>query len=108
MIGASTIATARRRAGLPQAELAERLGVPQSTVARWERGKMEPSLDNVLRAVRACDLDLDLRIVERDPELEALVDAHLALSPAERLAQNNHVVNFVDTARRRMASARRA
>jgi len=67
---------------------------------------MEPSFDNVLRAVRACDLDLDLRMVERDPELEALVEAHLALSPAERLAQNNHVVNFVDAARRRMAAAR--
>jgi len=67
---------------------------------------MEPSFDNVLRAVRACDFDLDLRMVHRDPELEALVEAHLALSPAERLAQNNHVVNFVDAARRRMAAAR--
>ena len=69
---------------------------------------MAPSFDNVVRAVRACDLDLSVRLVERDRELEALVDAHLRLTPAARLAQNNHVVNFVGGARRRMAAARRA
>ncbi len=67
---------------------------------------MAPSFDNVTRAVEACDLFLDVRIAERDPELEALVDAHLALTPGERLAQNSHIVNLVEGARRRMAAAR--
>lgn len=34
----SWLAEARRRAGLTQLQLAERLGVPQSRVADWERG----------------------------------------------------------------------
>lgn len=34
----------RERSGLTQAELAERLGTTQQTIARWEAGKAEPSL----------------------------------------------------------------
>jgi hypothetical protein len=67
---------------------------------------MTPNFRNVVRAVRACDLDLDVRIVERDYELESLVRAHLHMTPAERLAQNTHIVNFVDSARAQMAAAR--
>lgn len=102
------IVEARRRVGLTQVGLARRLGVPQSTIARWETSKMAPSVDNVVRAVRACDLELSVRLVERDRDLEALVREHLRLTPAERLAQNTHLVNFVDDARRRMAAARGA
>ena len=34
----------RRKLGLTQAELAERVGVGVNTIARYERGEMEPSL----------------------------------------------------------------
>jgi transcriptional regulator with XRE-family HTH domain len=34
----------REKAGLTQTELAERLGVYQSMVARWELGKGEPGI----------------------------------------------------------------
>jgi hypothetical protein len=97
---------ARRRAGLSQADLAARLGAPQSTVARWESARIAPSFDNVVRAIRACDLDLTLQLAPRDEELEALLDEHLKLTPAERFAQNTHLVNFVEGARRRIAAAR--
>lgn len=105
MKGSALILEARRRAGLTQTGLADRLGVPQSTIARWETGRIAPSFENVVRAVRACDLDLAVRVVDRDRDLIALVDAHLRLTPAERLAQNSHLVNFVEGARRRMAAA---
>ena len=102
------ILEARRRAGLTQAGLADRLGVPQSTIARWEAGRIAPSFENVVRAVRACDLDLSVRLVDPDRDLHALVDAHLRLTPSERLAQNSHLVNFIEGARRRMAAAKNA
>lgn len=105
MKGDALILEARRRAGLTQAALADRLGVPQSTVGRWETGRIAPSFENVVRAVRACDLDLSVRLVDRDRHLRALVDAQLQLTPAERLAQNSHLVRFVEGARRRMAAA---
>jgi len=40
---ARRIAEARRQAGLTQADLADRLGVAQSTLARWESGAREPA-----------------------------------------------------------------
>jgi transcriptional regulator with XRE-family HTH domain len=95
---------ARLRAGLTQTALSHRLGVPQSTVARWETGRVSPSFENVIRTIRACDLDVHLRIVERDPQLEALVDEHLLMTPRERLEQNNQLVTFVNAARARIAS----
>ena len=42
--------TARREeAGMTQAQLAERLGVPQSTISRWESGKVRPRTDMMAR-----------------------------------------------------------
>lgn len=38
------IAILRRRAGLSQPQLAERLGVRTATVSNWERGEAEPQL----------------------------------------------------------------
>lgn len=96
---------ARRRVGISQAELGVRLGVPQSTVARWETGRMAPSFDNVVRAIRACDLELVVSVVPADQELEALVNEHLRMTPAERFEQNVYLVELVDGARRRTAAA---
>ena len=52
---------ARRRAGLSQAEVARRISRKQSTVARWERGFMEPGFDAVIEALRACGFEPDLQ-----------------------------------------------
>lgn len=57
---------ARDRAGLTQRQLAARAGVSPSTVARVERGRMEPTLDLLLRLVDACGLDLRMRLTEID------------------------------------------
>jgi transcriptional regulator with XRE-family HTH domain len=40
---AVAIRVARRRADLSQGELAERLGIRQSSVSQWERGTTEPT-----------------------------------------------------------------
>ncbi len=48
----------RERAGLTQAELAERMGTTQPTVARLEAGGVTPSLDTLRRAAEALGLEL--------------------------------------------------
>jgi hypothetical protein len=83
--GGRIIRRARLRAGLSQREVAERLDTSQSLVARWEGGRVAPSLDTVIRAVRACGLDLDLHIDSYDYEHDAHISENLRLSPAERL-----------------------
>lgn len=59
-MGGDLIREARRRAGLTQAQLAERAGTTQSAIARWETGKSAPSFDNVARLVRLCGFRLDI------------------------------------------------
>lgn len=39
----------RKRRGLTQAQLAEQLGVEQPTVQRWEKGKREPDLTQLMK-----------------------------------------------------------
>jgi transcriptional regulator with XRE-family HTH domain len=48
---------ARRKAGLNQTDLAERLGKPQSFVAKYEGGERRLDVIEFLRVVRAIDAD---------------------------------------------------
>jgi transcriptional regulator with XRE-family HTH domain len=85
MRGGEFIREARKRAGLSQRELAEQLGTTQAVIARWEIGQRSPSLERVVEAVRACGLDLAVRIVNADDQHAGLVREALSMSPGERL-----------------------
>jgi transcriptional regulator with XRE-family HTH domain len=83
--GGLLVRQARLRAGMSQRQLAEKLGTSQSLVARWERGQVEPPFGSVVRAVRACGLDLGVRLAAYDREHDLLIDENLKLTPSERL-----------------------
>lgn len=76
---------ARRRAGLSQQELAHRVGRPQQSIARWERGRVEPSFETLEELVRACGWELLTDLARADPEYEAEIRRQLRLSPDARL-----------------------
>lgn len=99
MLGADLIREARLRAGLTQAELAERAGTAQSGIARWESGRTAPSLDDVRRLVRLCGLDLEVAIVPYDDSDIAQAERLLALSPQERIARHQRLVQQLAAAR---------
>lgn len=82
------IRSARSRAGLSQAELAERLGMPVSSIARWETDRVEPGFSTLRRVLQACGFDIPPVLVpfERDSEREARVEEVQRLTPEERLA----------------------
>jgi predicted nucleotidyltransferase/DNA-binding XRE family transcriptional regulator len=62
-IGASLV-RARRRLGLSQRELGEKLGVKQQQIARWERaGYGAASLERVIAVAQALDLDVGGAII---------------------------------------------
>lgn len=68
---------ARRQRGWSQAELGQRVGLPQMHISAIETGKVVPRFDTLLELVRT--LDYDLLLVPRDlvPIVHALVrDRH--------------------------------
>lgn len=77
--------TARRRAGLSQRDLADRVGVAQPAIARIESGRVQPRVDTLDRLLEACGWDLEVT-----PRLGIGVDRTvmrrlLRLTPMERL-----------------------
>jgi transcriptional regulator with XRE-family HTH domain len=85
MIAWALLQEARRLSGLTQAELARRAGVPQSTVAKIERGRRDPSLSTLERLVRAAGLELRVQLASRDDHDAQLIDLMLDLTPEQRL-----------------------
>jgi transcriptional regulator with XRE-family HTH domain len=85
---------ARRRAGISQAELAERLGTKQPVIARWETGVASPSMETIGRALRACGFDLDFRLIPVDPGEERSIASRLRLTPAQRLVRNAEMLRL--------------
>jgi transcriptional regulator with XRE-family HTH domain len=68
------LAELRKRKGLTQQGLADRMGVEQPTVQRWEKGKREPSLGQLIELAKALDV-----------EPGALIDPSVAVSVGPRL-----------------------
>ena len=95
MILRNLVREARKRAGLTQAELGYRAGVPQSTIARIESGGRTPSTDMVERLVRAAGFEVHARLGEPDPETSSLFPRSLRRTPAERLADATRAARFV-------------
>lgn len=90
---------ARRRAGLTQEELARRVGTTQSAIARIERGRTAPSLERLRELVRACGLDLELRLVPLDDSAWSVARSNLALSVEARVRQHQATLRFARAAR---------
>jgi transcriptional regulator with XRE-family HTH domain len=85
MRSADLLLAGRRRASLTQAQLAERLGCPQATIARWEAGHQHPPLERVIEALHACGLELTVGMVRYDDSYDAQIARQLRLAPAERV-----------------------
>ena len=77
---ANLLKLGRGRAQISQRELAERAGVPQSTVARIELGTMQPTLPMIYRLLIAIDLEPRIRIEPYDDHDDVL-DALAARDP---------------------------
>lgn len=93
--GADLILEARRRAGLTQRELAGLAGTTQSSIARWESGRSEPSFANVVRLLRLCGFVLDVHLERYDDGLRddwSQAQRLLRLTPEERLEHNASMV----------------
>jgi len=102
MRGSDLIREARRRAGLTQSQLAGRAGTTQSAIARAESGRRRPAFDEILRLVRLCGLDLNVRLVPYDDSHVVQAEALRGLSPEARLQHLKHAVARLRTLRSTM------
>ncbi len=91
--GGDLIREARRRAGLTQQQLAARADTAQPAIARWESGRTAVSLDDVIRLIRLCGLDLDMNVVVRDDSDIAQAARLRNLTGQERLDRHARVTN---------------
>lgn len=95
--GGEFIREARRRSGLTQQELAERLGTTQSVIARWETGRRSPTIETLYRAVRACGLDVHITLGAPDPDHDFFIRENRRLDPSQRLDHlTDHVAGVQD------------
>ena len=106
MILRSLVREARKRAGLTQSALAERAGVPQSTIARIESGARAPSTDMVERLVHAAGFEIRVGLGEPDAGTASLFERTLSRTPDERLADATRAARFVLQGRKAMERRR--
>lgn len=87
-LAADMIRETRKRTGLTQAELAQRMRTSQAAVAQLEHPHSNPSIEKLERVLAAMSRRLRL---ETDPEPSdvdrTLLARQLRLTPAERLRQ---------------------
>ena len=94
MKGGTLVREARRRAGLTQAELAERLGTTQSAIARLEGGGSEPSFERVVEAVRVCGFEFVPQLNEADESVWSVASTNLGLTPEARVRKHRSALRF--------------
>ena len=72
---ASNLKYLREKKGLSQNKLAEKVGVNQTTIARWETEEIKPSIDNVEQIASALNVSLpDLLITNLNFDNATLID----------------------------------
>ncbi len=81
----------RRRAGMSQRALAAAAGVTPATIARIEKGRMEPTLDLLQRLARGAEIGLRLAISAADPDEAKAKRQAQTLTDEQRLRQNDHL-----------------
>ena len=106
MRAATIVREARRRAGISQGVLAERVGTTQSAVARLERGGASPSFDRLSEIVAACGLELRVALLPVDESDWSLARENLRLDTDARVRQHQAAVRFARAGREAMAGAR--
>jgi hypothetical protein len=71
---AGLLMRARHAAGLTQAALAERAGVPQTMISAYERDLRQPTLETLLRLLKAAGFELRMHLAPYDDHDDVLAE----------------------------------
>ncbi|MDE5769727.1 MAG: helix-turn-helix domain-containing protein [Oscillospiraceae bacterium] len=93
---------ARKKAGLTQKEVADKLGLQYTTYRNYEQGQREPNNKTILALSNLFNVSTDYLLGKEDP-LEALnlspvgkaiVQLYISLPPQERTALAEHIISL--------------
>ncbi len=93
---------------MSQRDLAEAAGVPQSTVARIERGVIDPRASTLNRLLKACGLELTVQreSVDANGVDRTLIRSQLQMAPTERVDANVKTAAFAEGLQKAVAASR--
>ncbi len=100
MILAEKIVVLRKKAGLSQEDLADKLDVSRQSVSKWESGQSTPELDKIIMMSRLFDVSTDELLID-DKELSAELST---VGYCERIVSMEEAVSYVNT---RFSSAKK-
>lgn len=89
----------RRRRGWSQAQLAACAGVPQSTIGRWESGRVSPRVDSLHRVLGAAGFETRIQLRDASSVDHDQLAERLRWTPLERLRYLADMVAFEQRAR---------
>ncbi len=84
----------RKRSGLTQEELAERLQVSRQAVSKWESGRGYPELEKLLYVCRCCGTTMDELFADELPRRDAPRQAAVEEAPLPRPTFGAAAANF--------------
>ena len=98
---------ARKKTGLTQKEVADKLGVQYTTYRNYEQGQREPNNKTILALSNLFNVSTDYLLGKEDPEdpLEALnlspvgkaiVQLYISLPPEERTKLAEHIITLAE------------
>lgn len=67
----------RKEGHLTQVELAKRLGIGQSSYADWERGKKNPTQENLVKIAQILDVSIDYLVGNSEEKSDELDNIEL-------------------------------
>ena len=98
------IKVARHAGKLSQRELAVRAATSQAAIAAYESGRRSPSLETLLRIVRAAGQDLRIQVVAYEDHDDAIAAYEASLSEEARAALERERSRLRRQARRERAT----
>jgi transcriptional regulator with XRE-family HTH domain len=88
---AALLQLARLKAGMSQRQLAERASVPTTMISAYERDRRQPTLETLLRLLRAAGFELRMQLEPYDPHDEILASLESKRSPVERTWRDRQI-----------------
>ncbi|WP_270281428.1 helix-turn-helix domain-containing protein [Streptococcus salivarius] len=93
----------RKQAHLTQVELANKLGIVQSSYADWERGKKKPTQDNLVKIAQVLNVSVDYLVGNSEEKSDELDNIELlfrmnskGLTDSEKAVFKKELIEFME------------